>query len=348
MPNPRLTLLALCLCASAVFSPRPALADKFAADFLSFGAGARALGMGGAFAAVANDASTIYWNPAGMSGFEKRQLMLMHSEQFGDLVDYNFGAFVSPSGIVSEARQGAWGISLAHTGVDDIIVTNELTFSDVDGDGIFEPHEGDRLEYDPNDLKREANNNYALYGSFAAKTGWGRLGGSLKLLYVSTIAGYSATGIGLDIGYLYRDVLPGFDVGVKLQDITGTYVSWSSGHNEFVSPSVKLGTAYTIESARLNGKMILAADGDIYFDNRQRASQFWAGRYSLDLHLGAELVFQEKVMVRGGIDGGEDGFSDPNLTAGAGFRISFFGFDYAYLHHDYFEATNRISGFVEF
>ena len=144
-----------------------------------------------------------------------------------------------------------------------------------------------------------------------------------------------------DLGYLRRDVFRHFDVGVKLQDITGTYISWSSGHNEFIAPSVKLGTAYTVESARLNGKMIVAADGDFYFEERQQASQFWAGRYSMDLHLGVELVFQEKVMVRGGFDA-------ENPTAGAGFQIGFFGFDYAYLHHDDFEATNRVSAFVEF
>ena len=34
--------------------------------FLEIGPGARALGMGSAYVSVANDASTLYWNPAGM------------------------------------------------------------------------------------------------------------------------------------------------------------------------------------------------------------------------------------------------------------------------------------------
>ena len=296
--------------------------------------------MGGAFTAVADDASTVYWNPAGMSGFKKRELLLMHSEQFGNLVNHNFVSFVSPTkSLVSAKREGAFGIALVHMGIDDIIVTKDLPFIDRNGNGVFD--EGDQVIYDPANLKKESNNDYAFFGSFAAKTGWGRVGGSVKFLYTNTIAGYSATGIGLDLGYLYRGVVDNLDVGVKLQDITGTFISWSSGHNEFIAPAVKLGTAYTIESKGLNGAIVLAADGDFYFENRQTASQFWVGATSMDLHLGLELIFQEKVMVRGGSDAG-------NLTAGAGFKIGFFGFDYAYLHHEDFDATNRVSAFVQF
>lgn len=331
--------IALAVCATLGL-PRPAAADKFAGDFMAIGAGARALGMGAAFTAVANDASTVYWNPAGMSGFVKRELLLMHSEQWGNLVDYNFGSYVTPTSLVSAEREGAFGFALMHMGIDDIIVTNDLPFEDNNGNGVFDDPP-DKLLYDPSNLKRESNNDFAFLGSFAAKTGWGKVGGTVKFLYTNTIAGYSATGIGLDLGYLYRGVFKNFDVGAKLQDITGTFISWSSGHNEFIAPAVKLGTAYTIESKALNGAMLLAVDGDFYFEDRQEASQFWAGSYSADLHFGAELIFQEKVMVRGGSDAG-------NLTAGAGFKIGSFGFDYAYLHHDDFDGTNRVSAFVQF
>jgi long-subunit fatty acid transport protein len=42
------------------------MADDYAGESMAIGVGARPLGMGGTFAAIADDASTSYWNPAGM------------------------------------------------------------------------------------------------------------------------------------------------------------------------------------------------------------------------------------------------------------------------------------------
>ncbi len=41
-----------------------------AAKFLSIDIGARAVGMGGAFTSIANDATAMYWNPAGLSFYK--------------------------------------------------------------------------------------------------------------------------------------------------------------------------------------------------------------------------------------------------------------------------------------
>ncbi|MGH7726197.1 MAG: PorV/PorQ family protein [Candidatus Eiseniibacteriota bacterium] len=44
-----------------------------AGNFLKIGVGARAVGMGESFVAVANDPSTIYWNPAGLGSIIRRE-----------------------------------------------------------------------------------------------------------------------------------------------------------------------------------------------------------------------------------------------------------------------------------
>ena len=49
---------------------------------MAYGAGARALGMGGAFFAVADDASASYWNPAALTLLERKEFTAMQAELF--------------------------------------------------------------------------------------------------------------------------------------------------------------------------------------------------------------------------------------------------------------------------
>ena len=341
--------VAVTLLAVALSLPGTAGATRLAGEFMAIGGGARALGMGGAFAAVAGDASTIYWNPAGISELQSRQALAMHSERFGDIVNYNFGAYMQPSTLLDPKYEPAFGFALIHLGVDDFIITNHLV--DSDGDGL--PETGELLDRDGRpfvyeNLPRESDNSFALLSTFAVKTEYGRIGGTLKLIYNNAIDDESSTGIGIDLGYLRRDVLfDRFDVGVKVQDATGTYISWSTGTNEFIVPMVKVGAAYEIAPEGLNGSILLAADADLFFDDRRSASQFWSETASSDIHLGAELQFQKTVMVRGGVDGGR-GFDQLYATAGAGLRFRSLGFDYAYLHHEDFDATHRVSVLADF
>ena len=53
-----------------------------AAEFLSHGVGARALGMGSSFVSVADDATAAYWNPAGLVQIQKRAFAAMYSDSF--------------------------------------------------------------------------------------------------------------------------------------------------------------------------------------------------------------------------------------------------------------------------
>src|SRR5436190_10778481 len=91
--KPIRALLAMAGLAVAVV---PAGATKYAGEFMKIPVGARAVGMGGAFTAVCDDATAPYWNPAGMVYLPYREVFLQHAEQFGDLVNHNFGSYVMP------------------------------------------------------------------------------------------------------------------------------------------------------------------------------------------------------------------------------------------------------------
>jgi len=67
--------------------------------FLSWGAGARSLGMGKAFVSIADDASATYWNPAGLAQLDRKEITALHAILWADTI-YDFISYVHPiSGI---------------------------------------------------------------------------------------------------------------------------------------------------------------------------------------------------------------------------------------------------------
>ena len=70
-----------------------------AGAFLRYGIGGRALGMGRAFTAVADDASGIYWNPAGILGVQRCELGSMYSNLYYDSQYANFSVVLPRLGM---------------------------------------------------------------------------------------------------------------------------------------------------------------------------------------------------------------------------------------------------------
>ena len=66
-----------------------------AAKFLSIGSGAEAVGMGGAYTSVAKGASTMYWNPAGISKIRWNEFYFDHSSWLADL-RYDYIGLILP------------------------------------------------------------------------------------------------------------------------------------------------------------------------------------------------------------------------------------------------------------
>lgn len=87
-------LLALCLI--AVADVRAGSGDAGRESPFTVGAGARALGMGGAFTGLSDDASTMYYNPAGLAVLEWQELALMHMV-LPEGTSYEFASWVYPT-----------------------------------------------------------------------------------------------------------------------------------------------------------------------------------------------------------------------------------------------------------
>jgi len=89
-------------------------------QFLKIGVGGRAVSMGEAFVAVANDASALYWNPAGITQLEKKQVIFSHTNWPAD-VRHDFLGYVHPLGGASTI-----GLSFTALHTDDIEETTEF------------------------------------------------------------------------------------------------------------------------------------------------------------------------------------------------------------------------------
>jgi len=89
-------------------------------QFLKIGVGGRASAMGDAFIAVANDVTSLYWNPAGLVQFEKNQLIFSHNRW---LVDINHDFL---GGVYHFSKNSAVGIAFTGLSMDDMPVTTEF------------------------------------------------------------------------------------------------------------------------------------------------------------------------------------------------------------------------------
>lgn len=303
---------------------------KYAGEFLSIGVGGRPLGMGGAYVAIANDVTAGYYNPAGLAKLNYPQIALMHDERYGNLVNYNYAAVAIPYG-----KDYTFGVSIMRLGVDGIPDTRNALY-DANGDGILDIN-SDRLNYDL--ITEFSNQDWAFYLTGAKRvTDDLYLGANVKILSRS-IAEYSAFGIGFDIGAYYSP-MENLMLGANVQDVTTTFVAWSTGRNELITPTAKVGAAYQLEF--LGGRILPAVDLDIRFENRRFASQFNIGPVSFDPHVGMEYSYKNLFAVRAG-------YNDvKQFTFGAGVKLPKLNIDYSFARFnmsadDRLPDTHRIS-----
>ncbi|MDE2491033.1 MAG: PorV/PorQ family protein [Elusimicrobia bacterium] len=87
----------LLLAGVVVLAATPLRAAETAA-FLNIGVGARYLAQGGAGTALADDASALYWNPAGLAALDKREATASHAELSQSVRD-DFLAYAQPTNL---------------------------------------------------------------------------------------------------------------------------------------------------------------------------------------------------------------------------------------------------------
>jgi tetratricopeptide (TPR) repeat protein len=268
----------------------------------TLGAGSRAIGMGGAFTAVANDASAIYYNPAAMKINGAPTLMASHISLFSGFTDasYDYLGLVWPT-----LGAGSFGVGLLTTGTGGIQGYDEFS----------RPTE--ELSY------RESQGivSYAFDVPWRFAGTWS-VGTSIKVLN-QRVGEYSDTGVGLDLGLLYRiKYIEGLIFGVNLQDIVGAKTKLVSASDE-VYRTMMFGLGYIRpigESSRLTVS--------VQMDMPEKADN--------DLRFGAEYTIRDMISLRMGYD-------SESFTAGIGFTWHGYALDYGYFSREEAGSSHPIT-----
>ncbi|HAH05122.1 MAG TPA: hypothetical protein DCM05_01135 [Elusimicrobia bacterium] len=113
---------ALPLLFALVLAPSSAWADANSgtsgATFLRLDQGARAMGMGGAFAAVADDASALWWNPAGIARSSFTDILVGHTAHIEQISSQVFG-IIRPVKM-AQFQRAAYGVSFTYLSIPGI------------------------------------------------------------------------------------------------------------------------------------------------------------------------------------------------------------------------------------
>ena len=271
---------------------------------LNAGVGARPLGMGSAFTAIADNADAPYWNPAGLGMLNKSEITTMQTRLSSD-TDHYYVSYIRP------ALGGTLGISWVQVGLGNINQTSaEVDFhNEVQNISIFSYFSNAYLIA----YGKELSDKVSL--GLTAKY----LSSDMTNISGGQGSGYSVTPgilIKLNVGTGFipvrtdrttTRVVPTLTIGLKVDELINSQ-QWGTGTVEQVPPKLRLGLAYKSPNPGLFALDLAQTIKPGYSPELSGGYEYSQGGLSLRL-----------------------GYVDSGLTAGAGFQVNHTRVDYAYV-----------------
>lgn len=226
MPKSRV-LLVVAVAIGVLASSYPALGyTPHAGAFLRMGVGARALGMGGAFTAIADDATAAYWNPAGLTKIENNEATFSYTANMAVDRSLNYGAYARWLGV------GGLGVSWLNAGMMDM----------------------PKIDKNKKSWGTDDTGENAIMFSYGMEVGSIMLGATAKILHenMPDLAGdQTETGFGLDLGGMFS-VTDNITAGLMIRDVGSQY-----GDND-----VPLNWRFGSAVKALDGALCVGLDAD--------------------------------------------------------------------------------------
>jgi len=163
-----------------------------AAAFLEIGAGARAQAMGGAYVSISEDATSMYWNPAGIGDVSGVEIVVSHTNWIFE-TNYDYIGIVSAVGDMFTV-----GANVTSFGVGDQVVRT--------------------VGYEEGTGEVYSAQDFAIGLSFAMNL-TDRFSFGMNAKYIDQrIWNSSATGFAIDVGALYKTQLDGLQMGFSISN----------------------------------------------------------------------------------------------------------------------------------
>ena len=309
-----------------------------AASFLEVGIGSRAIAMGGAFVAVANDASGIYWNPAGISRLRNGEFIFEHIDWLIDISFNHVGA------VIPLQRYGSLGAFVTSVTIPRMKVR---TVEYADGTGEY------------------FNASNLVFGLSYAKNLTDRFSLGMNVKYLSErIWHEQAQSIALDIGTLYNTGLGSLVIGACISNFGSSMQLDGSdliiyydtaplidGNNDRIMGKIltdewpiplnmQFGVSYTFLNTKAT-RLVMAVDALHPINNTE------------SVNTGFEWSLFNTLFIRGGYKAIGQQDSEEGLTLGGGLRYKLFGssairVDYAYADFGHLEGVQRFTLYLQF
>lgn len=304
-----------------------------AANFLNVPVGGKAISMGGAYTAISDDPTAIFWNPGAMSRTGKSDVYTSITNYFVDAQHTWFGAqyMLTPS--------DAFGISL-----------NSLNYGDWEEVTTVEEPDGTGEFWQASDMAISLSYARSMTDRFS-------IGASVKYIQ-QQIYNESASTVALDLGLLFITQFNGLQIGASIRNFGGSMEmrgrdllvqvdldEASEGNNENIVSYLKtdtwsipltyvIGASMPLVNTR-NNKLVLAADVMRPTNDAQT------------LNLGADWTIANIVSVRAGYQSLFKTERENGLTLGLGLNLEISGmsvvFDYSFQHFGRLGMLNTTS-----
>jgi len=258
-----------------------------AGEFLRWGVGPKALGLGRAFTSVADDASALYWNAAGLTSLSHTggTMMFMHIPlRNGASVNYLAGAIPMRLFFLNRAPKSGFFSALQNLNLGLGVLWHslgEFQFFNADGSAAAEQANSSigasavylSASYPLNAIIKNLSAEGPLTWSNFYK-GQFSVGVTTKWIH-QDLFGIGGSATGFDLGFKYSHYSELFHVGFSLRDVTGSKIDYGATITSDRIPRYGVvGISVSPPFGRLRGLMLSFDYGIVKPGGRERDVMF--------------------------------------------------------------------------